>query len=153
MSIIPVWVKALAILAITVALGLAWNAFLHHEQSIGYQRRVAEDNVALIAAQTAAATETERLTKEKDNAVNARITAEKKVSVANAAVASANLQLRDTRARLRNGLPNATIASCRTINAAYDIVFGQCTEQLETVARYADGCTADTLMYQQAWPK
>ena len=146
MTIIPTWAKALAVLAAVVALGLAWNAFLDYEQGIGYDRRKAEDNVALIAAQDAAKIETERLNKEKNDAIAARITAENKGAISAAAVAAANLQLRDARARLRDSLSNSTIEACRATVAAYDFVFGECTSRLETVARSADGHYADTVM-------
>ena len=153
MTIIPTWAKVLAIISAIVGLGIACNAFIDHEQSIGYNRRKAEDNVALIAAQNDAAIKTKRLNKEKNDAIDNRIEAEKKLSVASAAVAAADVTLRDARARLRDSMPGATITACRAISAALDTVFGQCAEQLESVARYADQCSADTVMLQQAWPK
>jgi hypothetical protein len=63
------------------------------------------------------------------------------------------ISLRDQLASARADLPSSTIDAARNYAAAVSGVFGQCTERLTEMARIADGHAADSLMYQNAWPR
>lgn len=50
-------------------------------------------------------------------------------------------------------LPQESDETVRQYAAALTVVFGQCTERLEGVAREADGHASDSLKLQEAWPQ
>ena len=145
--------KLLGVLALIAALFFAVNWYNGHQQGIGYQKAVAEYNVKLIAAQTKAAEDTERLTKEKDDAIAQRIETEKKLAESKHAAAVASGGLRDTITDLRGQLSSATVEACRATADAGLRLLGACQERYIGVAAAAKGHQSDVIMFDQAWPK
>ena len=145
--------KLLGAVALIAALFFAVNWYNGHQQGIGYQKRVAENNVEFIAKQEQSIQETARMLKGKEDAVNERIASEKKAKILVASAHAESNGLRDTITDLRSKLSSATVEACRATADALADVFGQCADRLVDVATKADGHAADSLMYQQAWPK
>ena len=84
----PSLIKALLIAAVAVALGFAWNGFIKHEQSIGYDRAVAEYNVKLLAAKEAADKREQELTTQVQEAQANGLKREETIKALAAAVGS-----------------------------------------------------------------
>ena len=152
MSLIPWWVKAIVIAAVVAFAVFEWNMFLSHEQEIGHKKAEAEYNADLVIKQMLAAKATQRMTKEKDNAIAQRIDAEKKAAETKRLAAVASSGLRDTIANLRKQLSGD---SCETVRAYADAglrLLGVCQERYRFVAERAKSHYADEVMFDKAWP-
>lgn len=73
---------------------------------------------------------------------------------ADAAIARAERDgLRDDLAGINSRLATASADAVRKYAAAANDVFEQCSRAYQGMAETADGHAADSLMYQQGWPK
>lgn len=153
MNLIPLWAKALIAAALLAAAVFAWNAFLSHQQEIGYQKAVAEYAVKLAEAKDAALERERFLRTTVTEAQNERIKSETTLQVQLAAARSVSVSLRDDLADYRRSLATASVDAARAYADAGLRLLGACQERYIGVAAAAKGHLADSLMYQQAWPK
>ena len=153
MSLIPWWMKLIALAALAGA--LAWGIHLYDKGISDKQRAadVAEYNVKLLAAQTKAAEDTARLTKEKDDAIAQATEQLKARDAAVAKLTTTNAGLRNTVSNLRSSLSTVSLDACRARAEALAGVFGECTDRLRAMGQAAQGQFIDSMMYQEAWPK
>ena len=153
MSLIPWWMKLIAVAALVA--GVAWGVHLYDKGIRDKQHAVdvAEYNVKLLAAQTKAAEDTARLTKEKDDAIAQRADAEKKSAALKLAAAADSSRLRDTIANLRSQLSGYSVETCRAYADTGLRLLGICQERYRFVAERAKGHYADEVMFDEAWPK
>jgi hypothetical protein len=153
MTLIPLWAKAMIVLALLAAVMFAVHRLDLSRQEIGYQKAVAEYNVKLIEAQTAATAKTKELTDKLETAQN-EATKRQNADAARIATLTATAGgLRNTVATLRNSLSTASLDACRTTASALAVVFGECQSEVERLGQAAQGHFNDSLMYQEAWPK
>lgn len=147
------WVKLIAIGAIVA--GIAWgvNAFLNYEQQIGYDRRVAEDNKALVKAQSDAAEEQARLTNQLEVARNEANEREKTIRTLSAHAGTAAAGLRSALDTIRSSLPSTTLEAARQRADTLAVVFGDCSDQYRRVAEKADRHASDARTLSDGWPK
>jgi hypothetical protein len=68
-------------------------------------------------------------------------------------LAALNRGLRNELTDQRGKLSTASIAAVRQYATAANLVFGECSAEVERLAKDADGHSSDSLMLQQAWPK
>lgn len=81
-------------------------------------------------------------------------TAREQTLKADAAAARAERDgLRDDLASINSRLATASVDAVRKYAAAANDVFEQCSRAYQGMAETADGHAADSLMYQQGWPK
>ena len=149
----PVAIKALLIAAVVVALGFAWNGFIKHEQSIGYQKAVAEYTVKLLAAKEAADKRERELTAQVKEAQDNGLKREETIRTLAAAVGKSSDSLRNTANAIRLGLPNATVEAARAAADAFAAVFTECQGRYGALAEKADGHANDVRTLEEAWPK
>ena len=152
MSLIPLWLKALIIAVLVAAIGLGVNAFLNHEQKIGWDKREAiavSDELAMTKKHEA---ETDALQKEKDDAIAKRIELEKSNKILVAASTAVSVRLRDTIATLRQQLNQDSVETLRAYADTGLRLLGACQERYLDVATAAKGHLADEIMFDEAWP-
>lgn len=149
----PTVIKALLIAAVAVALGFAWNGFIKHEQSIGYDRAVAEYNVKLLAAKEAADKREQELSAQVQEAQANGLKREETIKALAAAVGKSSDSLRNTANVIRLGLPHATVEAARTAADAFAAVFTDCQGRYADVAAKADGHASDVRTLEEAWPQ
>ena len=149
----PVAIKALLIAAVVVALGFAWNGFIKHEQSIGYQKAVAEYTVKLLAAMEAADKRERELTAQVKEAQDNGLKREETIRTLAAAVGKSSDSLRNTANAIRLGLPHATVEAARTAADAFATVFTDCQGRYGELAAKADGHASDVRTLEEAWPQ
>lgn len=144
--IVPTWIKAIAAVVFLGFLVWGTNSFLNYEQGIGYARRVAEDNAAIIDAER-------RLTKLQEEAQNAATENEKQRRHSATAADTAIAKLRERLAAVGTSLDTASVEACRATAARLSAVFGECQAEYRKMGEAADGHAADSLMFQNAWPR
>ena len=149
----PVAIKALLIASVAVALGFAWNGFIKHEQSIGYDKAVAEYNVKLLAAKEAADRREQELTTQVQEAQANGLKREETIKALAAAVGKSSDSLRNTANAIRLGLPHATVQAARTAADAFATVFSECQGRYGELAAKADGHASDVRTLEEAWPQ
>lgn len=149
----PTIIKALLIAAVAVAAVLAWNWFIKHEQSIGYQKAVAEYNVKLLAAKEASDQREQELSAQVQEAQANGLKREETIRTLAAAVGKSSDSLRNTANAIRLGLPNATVEAARTAADAFATVFTDCQGRYADVAAKADGHASDVRTLEEAWPQ
>ena len=114
-------------------------------------RMVSDHALAVQQATEAAAAETARMQKEKDNAIaQAQQVAQRNA----AAAATASLErdrLQSDLAASRVSLSNSTHASLIEYATAVSVVFEQCVREYTDVARLADQHAADSQLLFNAW--
>ena len=150
---IPLWAKALIVAAALAAAVFLWNRFLDHQQSIGYDRAVAEYNVKLIAAKDAADKETARLTLQLKEAQDGQAKRDQTIRATAAAAASASTGLLNALDTIRNSVSGATTDALRHTATTLANVFGECQDRYRSVAEKADRHSSDSRTLMEAWPK
>ena len=135
------------------ALIFAWNRFLDYEQSIGYDKAVAEYNVKLLAAKEAADKREQELTTQVQEAQANGLKREETIRTLAAAVGKSSDSLRNTANAIRLGLPHATVEAARTAADAFATVFTDCQRRYADVAEKADGHANDVRTLEEAWTK
>ena len=153
MSIIPLWAKALIILAIVAALSFGLYMLDKSRQKIGYDKAVAEYAIKLQAAQDDAkaqekAWQSQQL-KQREK-TNELLTAR---DIAYANLSRTTDRLRIAASNYGNGLSTDTITACRARAATLADVFGECTERLVEMGEAADGQRIDALNCRGEWPQ
>jgi hypothetical protein len=129
------------------------HRFLEHEQSIGYQKAVAEYTAkALVAEQAARAKET-LLTQQLNEAQNAAIQREKVIRDTSAAAAAASVSLHDTLTTIRSGVSSASADALSKSVVALTGILDNCQREYRGVAEVADRHASDVKTLTDAWPK
>lgn len=146
-------IKVAAVVLALAALAWAANAFLDHEQQIGYDRAKAEYMVKLEAAQEAARAKETQLNQRIQEAQHAAAEREKTLRADADAARTAADGLRDTLGNIRRRLSAAPIDACRATADATLAVLGQCQDQYRAVAEAADGHASDAQTLSEAWPR
>lgn len=146
-------IKLLAILAALGAAAWGVHALDQSRQQIGYDRRVAEDNVALIKA-TDDARERERLLNNKlETAQHDAITRDQDIRRHAAAAATAGDRLRIALDTLRRGVPGHPPGASPDPTGTLAELFGDCTDRYRGLAETADRHASDARTLSEAWPK
>ena len=146
-------IKAVAAIALVAGLIFAWNWHIKHEQSIGYDRAVAEYNVKLLAAKEAADKREQELSAQVQEAQANGLKREETIKALAAAVGKSSDSLRNTANAIRLGLPHATVEAARTAADAFATVFTDCQRRYADVAAKADGHASDVRTLEEAWPQ
>lgn len=150
---IPLWAKALiAAVAIGIALFL-WNRFLDHQQTIGYDRAVAEYNVKLLAAKEAADKETARLTNQLKEAQDGQAKRDQTIRATAAAAATASTGLLNALDTIRNSVSRDPPSAAGNTTRTLADVFGECQDRYRGLAEKADRHSSDSRTLMEAWPK
>lgn len=149
----PTVIKALLIAAVIAAAVFAWNWFISYEQSIGYDRAVAEYNVKLLAAKEAADKREQELSAQVQEAQANGLKREETIKALAAAVGKSSDSLRNTANAIRLGLPLATVEAARTAADAFATVFTDCQGRYGALAEKADGHANDVRTLEEAWPQ
>jgi len=143
------------VIAWLIVIGVVVGALVYtadHFEKVGYDRRVAEDQVNINKALIEAAKKTQELQTKLTEANDARTKAEQTllntVNANRALVGGLRKQLDTYNADLSNQPPSALVARIDTLSD----VLGECSSRYTEVAAKADGHAADALMLQKAWP-
>ena len=152
MSIIPLWAKALIVVALIAA--LSWCVHLYNQSIRDDQRAidVAEYNVKLIAAQEDARSQEKSW---QDQLIKQRKETNEQLAAKDAQYATAINTiggLRNTIANIGNGLPSITVAAGSARIKALSAVFNECTEHLGEMGRAAQGQFIDAVSCREGWP-
>jgi hypothetical protein len=119
----------------------------------GYERAQAEfSHKAILASESARLRERELQQQVKD-AENEAKQREEAILADATAVRTERDRLRSEIAANRNRMPAALANAVRQYASTLSIVFEECAEQLEDLARSAAGHASDSLMYQMGWWK
>lgn len=150
------WIGALFV-------ALCWigvNQLEQHAEQRGYERRELEYKAAEAAAEQAARATEARQSEAISGAIDART---KKTTIARADAVGVDFErerVRDAFTKRSGDLSEAASDSCASDSAAFAELLeavGQAVDELardaELIAEDADGHAADSLMYQQGWPK
>jgi len=145
--------KALAVLAALGALLWGIHTLDQSRQQIGYERRLAEDNAALIKAQAAALATERELNKKLEDARNEATKRDQAITRNAAAAGLAVVSLRDELATYRHRLPPdpASPGDQRAVTVAE--LFGDCADRYRGLAEKADRHASDARTLSEGWPK
>lgn len=146
-------IKVLAALALMAATLFVWNWHINHEQSIGYQKAVAEYTVKLLEAKEKADKREQELTTQVQEAQANGLKREETIKALAAAVGKSSDSLRNTANAIRLGLPSATVEAARTAADAFATVFTDCQGRYGALAEKADGHANDVRTLEEAWPQ
>lgn len=91
--------------------------------------------------------------KGKDDALTEANTRAQVAKAAADRLAGINRGLRDDLTDQRRKLSTATLDAARKYAEAANLVFGECSAEVERLAGEASGHSSDSLMYQAAWPR
>ena len=148
-----VWVRLALLLGAVIALTLGWNWHVAHERKIGYDQRVAEEQVERNAELERAKAETTRLAQRAAEAEQKGAEREKELVVQRDAALAAASGLRNTLADVRRRL---SVAPVETISAYADTglkLLDECQERYRALAERTDGHFNDYRTLSEAWPK
>lgn len=145
--------RALGLLAVVVALIAGGNLFVKHERGIGYQQRVAEEQVQRNQELEAARAETERLFRLRDQAMTKGIEREKTLRIQRDAALDAARGLRDDLAEYQRRLSAASVETARAYAGAGLRLLGECEGRYRAVAERAQGHYSDWKTLDEGWPQ
>lgn len=149
--------RALAIAAAIAALLWAVHRLDESRQQIGYDRRVAEDNAALVKAQAAArATEralNQKLENARHEAAERETITRRHADAARAADERLRIALDSIRAAQPRHLPGDPAAADRELADTLAELFRECTSRYRTVAAAADQHASDAKTLNDGWPR
>ena len=148
-----VWVRLALLLGAVIALTLGWNWHVAHERKIGYDQRVAEEQVERNAELERAKAETTRLAQRAAEAEQKGAEREKQLVVQRDAALAAASGLRNTLADVRRRL---SVAPVETISAYADTglkLLDECQERYRALAERTDGHFNDWKTLDEAWPE
>ncbi len=145
--------KALAVLAATAALLWGIHTLDQSRQQIGYDRRVAEDNAALIQAQAAALDAERQLTRKLEDARNAATQRDQTIAHTAAAAGLAVDGLRHELDAYRRSLPADPGSPGDPRADAIAELFGDCASHYRDLAEKADRHASDARTLSEGWPK
>lgn len=141
-----------AILSAALGFAAAWNYQSHKygEQIATMQKDAAE---ATTKAVKAAMDKTQADQQRKDDAIrDANIRAQKNQALARALDGDV-LRVRDELATARADLSKASAEAVRVYSATQSTVVNACAARLVEVGKYADQCSSDLRLMQDAWPE
>jgi hypothetical protein len=146
---LPKWLYiAAGAYVIGVAMGWSGNGMRLNAK---IDQMVAEHAVAVQKATEAAAQETARMQKEKDDAIERANQVARRNAAAAASASLERDRLQSDLAASRVALSDATHASLIEYATAVSVVFEQCVREYTEVARLADQHAADTQLLFTAW--
>lgn len=145
--------KALAVLAATAALLWGIHTLDQSRQQIGYDRRVAEDNAALIQAQAAALDVERQLTRKLEDARNAATQRDQTIARTAAAAGLAVDGLRHELDAYRRSLPADPARPGDPRAATLAELLGDCATSYRWLAEKADRHASDARTLSEGWPK
>lgn len=149
--------KALAVAAALAALGYGIHRLDESRQQIGYERRVAEDNAALVQAQAAARATERALNLKLETARHDATTRDTELRAAAAAARTAHDRLRIAldaiRAAEPRHLPGDPGAAQPDPAATLAQLLGDCAGRYRDVAEAADGHASDARTLIEGWPR
>jgi len=150
-------IKALAIAGSIGTLLWAVNALDQNRQQIGYDRRLAEDNAALIEAQAEAREKERQMQRHKEDAqheANLRqIENRRAADAARTADERLRLALDTIRTTSPRHLPGDPAAAGPDPAAALTALLGECSAKYGDLAEKADGHASDARTLTEAWPR
>lgn len=145
--------KALAVLGAIGALLWGIHTLDQSRQQIGYDRRVAEDNAALIKAQEEALA-TERALNQKLEIARNEATKRDQAIARNAAAAGLAVeQLRHELAPIRDRLPGDPAGPGDQRASTLAELLGDCADRYRGVAQKADRHASDARTLSEGWPR
>lgn len=148
--------KALAVMAAIGAVLWGIHTLDMSRQQIGYDRRVAEDNAALIKAQQDALATERALNRKLEDARNEATIRDQVITRHAAAVGTAHQQLRvalDTIRSSANRLPGDPGAASDQRTGTLAQLLGDCADRYRGVAEKADRHASDVRTLSEGWPK
>lgn len=145
--------KALAVLAALGALLWGIHALDQSRQQIGYDRRVAEDNAALIQAQADALATERQLNRKLEDARNAATQRDQTIARTAAAAGLAVAGLRDELDAYRRGLSADPGSPGDPRAATVAELFGDCADRYRDLAKKADGHASEVRTLIDGWPR
>ena len=145
--------KVLAGVALIGAILFGINWFLDYKQQIGYDRRVAEDNVALIAAKDAAKLQEQVWRDKKQEAENDGLKRAEDTQRRLDVVTTERDGLRNDFASYRRRLSHAPIETCREAADSGLQLLDACIGRYIEVAQAALGHLNDATTCQAEWPQ
>ncbi len=145
--------KALAAAAALAALLWAIHALDMSRQQIGYDRRVAEDNAALIKAQADALDQERHLNRKLEDARNEATKRDQTTARTAAAAGLAVDGLRHELAAYRRSLPADPARPGDPRADAIAELFGDCAGHYRDLAEKADRHASDARTLSEGWPK
>ena len=148
-------IKALAVAAALGALAWAIHVLDMSRQQIGYDRRLAEDNAALIEAQQRATEAERKMTRTLEDARNDATTRSQEIDrhAAAARTAAERLRLALDALRDRGGLPADPAAPGDQRTATLAELLGDCAAEYRGVAEKADRHASDARTLREGWPR
>lgn len=145
--------KALAwLLAVVLVIG-GLLALAHHFESIGYQRRINEEQQQLNKDLLAAAQETQRLQHKLNEAQNELNIQKQRIATLTAANGALTGQLRSSIAQYNGHLSSDSRQALEKRIQALSIVVQECTERYTALAGHADATELDLELFDQSYPK
>jgi hypothetical protein len=145
--------EIVAAVSLLAAIGFGVHKFLNHEQSIGYNKAVAEYTAKQLVAEQSARAKEAQLNKQLEEAQNAATKRDQQIKILSDSVAATSSSLRNTTSNIRNSLPSATIDAIRKTADAALSVFGDCQAKYGQLAKDADGHANDVKTLEESWPK
>jgi hypothetical protein len=145
--------KALAVLAAIGALLWGVHTLDMSRQQIGYDRRVAEDNTALIKAQADALDQERTLNRKLETARNEATKRDQAIARTAAAAGLAVVGLRDELDAYRHSLPGDPASPGNQRAATLAELFGDCADRYRGVAEKAIRHASDVKTLSEGWPK
>jgi hypothetical protein len=148
--------KALAVLGAIGALLWGIHTLDQSRQQIGYDRRVAEDNAALIKAQADALAAERAMTQKLEDARNDATKRQQEITRHAAAAGTASEQLRlalDTIRSTAHRLPGDPGGAGDQRAGTLAELLGDCADRYRGVAQKADRHASDARTLIEGWPK
>jgi hypothetical protein len=148
-------IKALVVMAALAALAWGVHALDQSRQQIGYDRRVAEDNAALIKAQAEALATERALNQKLETARNEATKRDQAITRHAAAADTAAERLRLALDAIRDlrGLPGDPLTAGDQRAGTLAELFGDCADRYRGLAQKADRHASDTRTLSEGWPK
>ncbi len=148
-------IKALVVMGALAMLAWGVHALDQSRQQIGYDRRVAEDNAALLKAQDDALLKERALNRKLEEARNDATKRDQIITRHAAAVRTADEQLRIAldAIRDRRGLPGDPASPSDQRAGTLAELFGDCADRYRGLAEKADRHASDSRTLSDGWPK
>lgn len=124
-----------------------------YEQSIGYDRAVAEYTAKALDAEKAMREKEQILNAQVEEARNEAVKRNNQIDQLSRDLGLATNKLRDTVSTNKRIIDKNPESSGSKYTETLGDVLGSCVEEYSEMARDADKERSDSLMYQQAWPK
>lgn len=140
------------LLVVAVVVGSLW-AITNHFENVGYQKRVAEEQVQQNIDLQIAAGVTQELQSKLNKAQYELSISKQKLSALSNDNRRISNSLRDSIAGYNRNLPDYSREALTDRINALGSVFSECTSQYVEVARKADSYVGELKMMQEAWPK